>query len=105
MDTQALLNIAYLIAAVTFMTGMKMLGSPKTARRGNQIAAVGMAIAVLATLLLYKPDHEVPGLIYALIIAGIILGTIIGWYIAVTVDMTKMPELVSFFNGMGGATH
>ncbi len=104
MNAQALLNIAYLFAAITFMTGMKMLGSPKTARKGNQIAAVGMAVAVLATLFLYKPGHEVPGFVYALILAGILVGTVIGWYIAKKVDMTKMPELVSFFNGMGGAT-
>ncbi|NPA43060.1 MAG: NAD(P)(+) transhydrogenase (Re/Si-specific) subunit beta [Chlorobi bacterium] len=104
MNAQALLNIAYLIAAVTFMVGMKMLGSPKTARRGNQIAAVGMAIAVLATIFLYDPGHEVPTFIYVLIFVAIAIGTFIGWYIAVTVDMTKMPELVSFFNGMGGAT-
>jgi len=104
MNAQALLNIAYLFAAITFMTGMKMLGSPKTARRGNQIAAVGMAVAVLATLFLYKPDHEVPAYVYGLILLAILTGTFIGWYIAVKVEMTKMPELVSFFNGMGGAT-
>ena len=102
MTTQALLNIAYLIAAVTFMTGMKMLGSPKTARKGNLIAAVGMGIAILATIFLH--DKQVSGMIYGLIFAAIIIGTFIGWYIAVKVEMTKMPELVSFFNGMGGAT-
>ncbi len=102
MDTHAILNIAYLIAAVTFMTGMKMLGSPKTARRGNQIAAVGMTIAILATIFLH--DKQIDPLIYILIFAAIAVGTFIGWYIAVKVEMTKMPELVSFFNGMGGAT-
>ena len=102
MSTQALLNIAYLIAAITFMVGMKMLGSPKTARKGNQIAAVGMIIAILATIFLH--DKQVPAFIYGLIFAAIAIGTFIGWYIAVKVDMTKMPELVSFFNGMGGAT-
>ncbi len=102
MTTQALLNIAYLIAAVTFMTGMKMLGSPKTARKGNLIAAVGMAIAIVATIFLH--DKQVSGTVYGLIFAAIIIGTFIGWYIAVKVEMTKMPELVSFFNGMGGAT-
>ena len=102
MNTKALLSIAYLIAAITFMVGMKMLGSPKTARRGNLIAAFGMTIAVLATIFLH--DKEVATIIYVLIFSAIALGTFIGWYIAVKVEMTKMPELVSFFNGMGGAT-
>ncbi len=102
METQAILNLAYLIAAVTFMVGMKMLGSPKTARRGNLIAAAGMTVAVLATIFLH--DKQVPVHVYALIFGGIAVGTFIGWYIAVKVEMTKMPELVSFFNGMGGAT-
>ncbi len=102
MDTHALLNIAYLIAAITFMTGMKMLGSPKTARKGNLIAAAGMSIAVLATIFLH--DKHISALVYGLIFLAIAVGTFIGWYIAVKVEMTKMPELVSFFNGMGGAT-
>ena len=102
METQALLNLAYLIAAVTFMVGMKMLGSPKTARKGNLIAAFGMGLAILATIFLH--DKEVSTLVYTLIFAAIAFGTAIGWYIAVKVEMTKMPELVSFFNGMGGAT-
>ncbi len=102
MDIQALLNISYLIAAVTFMAGMKMLGSPKTARKGNLIAAAGMSIAILATIFLH--EKQIPLLIYTLIFAAIALGTFTGWYIAVKVEMTKMPELVSFFNGMGGAT-
>ncbi len=102
MHTHALLNIAYLIAAITFMTGMKMLGSPKTARKGNLIAAAGMSIAVLATIFLH--DKHISALVYVLIFLAIAIGTFIGWYIAVKVEMTKMPELVSFFNGMGGAT-
>ncbi len=102
METQGLLNLAYLIAAVTFMVGMKMLGSPKTARKGNLIAAFGMGLAILATIFLH--DKEVSTLVYTLIFAAIAFGTAIGWYIAVKVEMTKMPELVSFFNGMGGAT-
>ncbi len=102
METQALLNIVYLIAAVSFMVGMKMLGSPKTARQGNQFAAVGMTLAILATIFLH--EHQVETFVYVLIFIAIALGTFIGWYIAVKVEMTKMPELVSFFNGMGGAT-
>ncbi len=102
----ALLNILYLVAAIGFITGLKMLGSPKTARKGNLIAAFGMLLAILGTIFIYpKTAHiEVPGFIYTLILIAIIIGTAIGWGIAVKVEMTKMPELVSFFNGMGGAT-
>ena len=78
-----------------------MLGHPKTARRGNLIAAAGMTAAIAGTLIFH--DGEVPGLIYGLIAAAIIIGTIVGWLTAVKVQMTKMPELVSIFNGMGGA--
>ena len=98
----AILSILYLIAAVTYITGLKMLGNPKTARRGNLIAASGMVLAILGTIFLY--DKKVPLLIHGLIWSGIILGSIAGWIIARKVEMTKMPELVSMFNGMGGAS-
>ncbi len=101
-----LLNLAYLVASVGFIIGLKMLGSPKTARKGNLIAAFGMTLAILATIFIYPHTAQikVPGFVYALIFTAIAIGTIIGWGIAVKVEMTKMPELVSFFNGMGGAT-
>lgn len=95
------LEIIYLIASLTYIIGLKMLGHPKTARRGNLIAAGGMTIAIAGTLGLY--EGEVPGIIYGLIAAAIVIGTVIGWLTAVRVQMTKMPELVSLFNGMGGA--
>ena len=98
----ATLSLIYLVTAVTFITGLKMLGNPKTARKGNLIAAAGMVLAILGTIFLY--DKEVPMLIYGLIWTGIILGSIAGWIIARKVEMTKMPELVSMFNGMGGAS-
>ncbi len=101
-----ILNLSYLIASVGFIVGLKMLGSPKTARKGNLIAAFGMAMAILATLFVYPhtANLNVPTFTYILILVAIVIGTIIGWGIAVKVEMTKMPELVSFFNGMGGAT-
>jgi len=101
-----LLHLAYLIASVGFIIGLKMLGSPKTARRGNLYAAFGMILAILATIFVYPrvANIDVPGFVYGLIFIAILIGTIIGWGIAVKVEMTKMPELVSFFNGMGGAT-
>ncbi|MCB0819835.1 MAG: NAD(P)(+) transhydrogenase (Re/Si-specific) subunit beta [Bacteroidetes bacterium] len=96
-----LLEIAYLIASVTFVVGLKMMSNPKTARKGNLIGAFGMSVAILATLTLH--DHQVPALIYGLILLAILVGTVAGWVTARKVAMTKMPELVSLFNGMGGA--
>jgi len=100
------LNFIYLLASISFILGIKMLGSPKTARKGNLIAAFGMILAILVTIFVYPSIHhiEVSKLKYTLIFGAIIIGTIIGWSIALKVAMTKMPELVSFFNGMGGAT-
>ena len=79
-----------------------MLSHPLTARRGNFLAAVGMGLAIIATILFHKKDGESISNV-GLIIAAIIIGTIIGWVIAKRVKMTAMPQLVSFFNGMGGA--
>jgi NAD(P) transhydrogenase subunit beta len=98
----ATLSLLYLVAAVTYITGLKMLGNPKSARKGNLIAAAGMVLAILGTIFLY--DKKVPLMIHGLIWTGIILGSIAGWVIARKVEMTKMPELVSMFNGMGGAS-
>lgn len=97
-----LLNIIYLIATVTFVVGLKMLGHPETAKKGNLIAAAGMGLAIIGTVLIH--DLEVSPLIYMLIAAAILVGSIIGWLIAIKVEMTKMPELVSLFNGFGGAS-
>ncbi len=98
----AALSLIYLISAETYIVGLKMLGNPKTARKGNLIAAAGMVLAILGTILIY--DKEVPLMIYGLIWTAILLGSIAGWIIARKVEMTKMPELVSMFNGMGGAS-
>ncbi len=97
-----ILTIIYLIASVTFLIGLKMLSSPKTARRGNLIAAFGMTIAIFGTIFLYK-DGEVKLGNYIWIFAALIIGSIIGWLSAKKVKMTAMPEMVSLFNGMGGA--
>lgn len=95
------LEFIYLMASITYILGLKMLGHPETARRGNLIAATGMALAIFGTLLLYQ--GEVATHIFVLIGTAILIGTISGWAIAKKVAMTKMPELVSLFNGMGGA--
>jgi len=79
-----------------------MLSHPLTARRGNILAATGMILAVVATILLHEKDGQPVGNI-GLILAAIVIGTVIGWVISRKVRMTAMPQLVSFFNGMGGA--
>jgi len=96
------LSIIYLIATVTFVIGLKLLGHPETAKKGNLIAASGMGLAIIGTIFLH--NLEVPNFIYLLIGAAILVGAIIGWMIAIKVEMTKMPELVSLFNGFGGAS-
>ena len=97
-----ILSICYLIASVTFILGLKMLSNPATARRGNLIAAGGMIIAILGTIFLYDNDGKKLGN-YPWIFSAIIIGIVIGTLAAKKVKMTAMPELVSFFNGMGGA--
>jgi H+-translocating NAD(P) transhydrogenase subunit beta len=98
----SILEITYIIASVLFISGLKMLSHPLTARRGNILAAIGMVVAIIATILFHQKDGKPIGNI-GLILAAIGIGTIIGWIIAKRVKMTAMPQLVSFFNGMGGA--
>lgn len=103
MSQQAILLLGYLIGSVTFIIGLKMLSHPETARKGNMVAAVGMTIAILVTIFLYR-DDEGNGLgNYGWIFSGLIIGTIVGTMVAKKVQMTAMPEMVSLFNGMGGA--
>jgi NAD(P) transhydrogenase subunit beta len=100
--TLSILEIIYIIASVLFVFGLKMLSHPLTARRGNILAAIGMIAAIIATILWHEKDGKHIGNI-PWIIAAIVIGTAIGWTIAKKVKMTAMPQLVSFFNGMGGA--
>ncbi len=101
-DGLSVLEITYIVASVLFIIGLKMLSHPLKARRGNMLAAFGMGFAIVATILLHRKDGEPIGNI-SLILAAIVIGTIIGLIIAKKVKMTAMPQLVSFFNGMGGA--
>ena len=98
----SVLEITYILASVLFILGLKMLSHPLTARRGNILAAAGMIMAIIATILFHRKEGEPIGNI-GYIIGAIVIGTIIGWVIAKRVKMTAMPQLVSFFNGMGGA--
>jgi H+-translocating NAD(P) transhydrogenase subunit beta len=98
-----LLTIIYLIASITFIVGLKMLSHPESARRGNLIAAAGMGVAIFATIFLYK-DEAGNGLRnIGFMLVAIALGTVIGYISSKKVKMTAMPEMVSLFNGMGGA--
>jgi H+-translocating NAD(P) transhydrogenase subunit beta len=99
-----LLTIIYLIASVTFILGLKMLSHPETARKGNLIAAAGMTLAIFGTIFIYKdPFTEQRLHNYGWIFGGLAIGGIIGVLAAKKVKMTAMPEMVSMFNGMGGA--
>jgi len=90
------IQLLYLVATAFFIRGLKLLNSPQTARRGNQLAAIGMLIGVIVTLF----DLEIVS--FTFIIIGVIVGTLIGGVLAKKVAMTAMPELVAVFNGFGG---
>jgi NAD(P) transhydrogenase subunit beta len=99
----SLLTVIYILSSVSYILGLKMLSHPETARRGNLIAAAGMTLAILGTIFLYE-DDEVSGLgNYPWIFGAIAIGSVVGWMAAKKVKMTAMPEMVSLFNGMGGA--
>src|SRR5262245_20610752 len=98
-----ILTLCYLIGSVTFILGLKMLSNPATARRGNSVAAMGMTIAIAGTIFLYKDDAGNRLGNYGWIFGGIAIGAVIGTLAAKKVKMTAMPEMVSMFNGMGGA--
>ena len=95
MDINLLIQLGYVVAAGLFVFGLKMLGSPDTARKGNGISAVGMLLAIVAALL----DQGIVQ--YEFILGGMIVGGAIGAVAARSVAMTSMPELVALFNGVG----
>src|ERR687893_1691916 len=90
------IRVCYIVAFGLFIFGMRLLNHPSTARRGNMIAAVGMAIAVVATLLIEEVGD------YGLIAVGVAIGTAVGVPAARSVKMTAMPQMVALFNGVGG---
>ncbi|MBT3624272.1 MAG: NAD(P)(+) transhydrogenase (Re/Si-specific) subunit beta [Gammaproteobacteria bacterium] len=97
MSIELLANLSYIVSAALFIFGLKMLGSPATARRGNLFSSLGMLIAVVAGL-------TAEGIVsYEYIAAGMVLGAIVGALAARLVAMTSMPEMVALFNGSGGA--
>ena len=96
MSTADVISIGYLVAAVLFILGLKALGRPRTAPRGNLLGATGMLLAILVTLL----NQSI--ISYGVLVAGLALGGLVGAVLALRVQMTAMPELVALFNGFGG---
>ncbi len=95
MGLTTIIPVAYLVSAVLFILGIKRLSHPETAAGGNRLAAIGMLLAVVATLL----DQQI--LSYTWIIVGLAAGGLIGLVMARAVKMTSMPEMVAVFNGFG----
>lgn len=97
---QSIINLSFLVGCLAFIWGLRLLSSPVSARKGNIIAGIGMGIGMLATMIapLDNPPNN-----YMWISAGIIIGGIIGWVAAIKIKMTAMPQMVSVFNGLGGA--
>ena len=95
-NPEIVVNLTYILAAMLFILGLKMLGSPETARRGNLVSSSGMFLAIVVTLL----DQSIVD--FTWIIAGVCIGSLIGFFAATKVKMTAMPEMVALFNGFGG---
>ena len=95
-NSEIVVNLIYILAAMLFIFGLKMLGSPETARRGNLVSASGMFLAVVVTLL----DQSI--IDFSFILFGVCIGSLIGFFVATRVKMTAMPEMVALFNGFGG---
>ncbi len=95
MNLSIVINVCYIIASVLFITGLKRLSSPTTARGANLLSAIGMLLAIVGTLLS-------KGLEFQWIIAGLLIGSAIGVFVALKVAMTAMPQMVALLNGSGG---
>ena len=95
----AFVDLAYFASAILFIVSLNRLSTPATARFGNRLAMIAMALATVATFFLDEIDGN-----YVLIGAGIVIGAVIGYIPARRVQMTAMPQMVAIFNGMGGAT-
>lgn len=95
-DLTLLINFAYVVSAALFIFGLKLMGSPATARKGNMLSSVGMLIAIVFALL----DQGIVS--YTNILIGMAIGGVIGAAVARLVEMTSMPEMVALFNGFGG---
>lgn len=100
----SILTLIYIIAAVTFIMGLKMMSNPASARNGNIVAGCGMVAAIFGTIFLYRnPDGNLLNN-HLWIFIGLAVGAVIGIMAAKKIKMTAMPEMVSLFNGLGGAS-
>ncbi|MCX6246977.1 MAG: NAD(P)(+) transhydrogenase (Re/Si-specific) subunit beta [Bacteroidetes bacterium] len=103
----SILEISYILASILFVLGLKKLSHPDTARNGNLWAAAGMGLAILCTILFHKTKLEngtyegISNILFILV--ALFIGSFVGWFAARKVKMTAMPQMVSLFNGMGGA--
>ena len=93
-------NVFYTIAAICFILGLKKLSHPRTARKGNFIAILGMFIAIVIAIFVGTTKHDIE---QSFIITGIMIGAAIGIVIAIKIQMTSIPQMVAAFNGFGGA--
>jgi NAD(P) transhydrogenase subunit beta len=93
--SQTLIDLGYIVASILFILGIKMLGRPERARRGNMVSALGMLIAIVAVLFECCLD-------FTWVITGLVIGSLIGVIAARTVKMTSMPQMVALLNGFGG---
>ncbi len=103
-----ILKICYLLGSLSFIVGLKMLSRPDSAKKGNLYAALGMAIAIAGTILFHENVNHETGEVTRIsnlpfIFGAIAIGTVVGYIAAMKVKMTAMPQMVSLFNGMGGA--
>jgi len=95
LNLELIINLTYIVSAILFALGLKMLSSPASARKGNMISAIAMLMAVIATL-------ATKGLTFKFIIIGIAAGSVLGVLAARLIAMTAMPEMVALLNGSGG---
>lgn len=102
---ETILELSYLIAALFFVVGLKLLSHPESARRGNFFAGGGMVLAMFTTLILHKDagGNSIQLTNVWIILSALTIGSVIGWIVARRIKMTAMPQLVSFFNATGGA--
>lgn len=103
-----ILKICYLLGSLSFIVGLKMLSRPDSAKKGNLYAALGMAIAIIGTILFHENVDHTTGAVSRIgnlpyIFGAIAIGSVVGYFAAMKVKMTAMPQMVSMFNGMGGA--
>ena len=96
LDSTLLINATYLVSTMLFILGLKLLGHPASARKGNLLSALAMLLAIVVTLL----DNSIISFEWILMAVG--AGSVVGLLLARLVVMTKMPELVSLLNGVGG---